>query len=68
MKHRLEYLDSIRGLAALLVVLHHAFEVFLKHNESAYPGLHQLFESVNLGIPSFKSACPRLTGYLNLYI
>ncbi len=49
MKHRLDYLDSIRGLAALLVVLHHAFEVFLKHNEDAYPGLYHLFETVNLG-------------------
>jgi peptidoglycan/LPS O-acetylase OafA/YrhL len=49
MKNRLDYLDSIRGLAALLVVVHHTFEAFLIQNEGAYPMLHHLFETINLG-------------------
>jgi peptidoglycan/LPS O-acetylase OafA/YrhL len=49
MQNRLDYLDSIRGLAALLVVIHHTFEAFLIQNGDAYPMLHHLFETINLG-------------------
>lgn len=49
MKFRLDYLDSIRGVAALLVVLHHTFEWFIKHFEINYPILVNLFETFNLG-------------------
>ncbi|WP_057832358.1 acyltransferase family protein [Colwellia sp. TT2012] len=49
MNNRLGYLDSIRGLAALLVVVHHTFEVFLKYNEGAYPILSGFNSTVDLG-------------------
>ena len=49
MNNRLDYLDSIRGVAALMVVVHHTFEAFLIQNEAAYPMLSHLFESINLG-------------------
>lgn len=49
MQNRLDYLDSIRGVAAMLVVIHHTFEAFLLQNEAAYPMLQHLFETINLG-------------------
>jgi len=49
MKARLDYLDSIRGVAALLVVFHHVFEWLIKRNEINYPTLVYISESVNLG-------------------
>lgn len=49
MKVRLDYLDSIRGVAALLVVFHHTFEVFLKQSETDYPVVADLLNSINLG-------------------
>lgn len=49
MKVRLDYLDSIRGVAALLVVLSHVFETFLFNNSSGYPVLGNLYENIELG-------------------
>jgi len=49
MTQRLEYLDSIRGIAALIVVFHHIFETFIKYNPDFYPVLVHLFETINLG-------------------
>ena len=49
MRNRLDYLDSIRGIAALIVVFHHVFGEFLRHNKFAYPLLDNLSNSVNLG-------------------
>lgn len=49
MNNRLDYLDSIRGVAALMVVIHHLFETYLKYNESQYPLIASLFETINLG-------------------
>ena len=49
MNKRLDYLDSIRGVAALLVVIHHIFEVFITHNAANYPLLEEIFNSINIG-------------------
>lgn len=49
MKNRLDYLDSIRGLAALLVVVSHIFETYIKHNPANYSKLVTLFELVEPG-------------------
>lgn len=49
MKIRLDYLDSIRGVAALLVVFQHICEVYIKYDPSAYPLIAYLFETINVG-------------------
>jgi len=49
MNKRLDYLDSIRGIAALIVVISHIFKRFVEHNDVNYPLLTFLFESLDLG-------------------
>ena len=51
MNKRLDYLDSIRGLAALLVVIGHFLDMYVKHNNSGitFPTIESIVYPFELG-------------------
>jgi peptidoglycan/LPS O-acetylase OafA/YrhL len=58
MKNRLDYLDSIRGLAALCVVIGHFLDMYVKHNYSGIQfsyieGVVEPFELGRVGVVIF---------------
>jgi peptidoglycan/LPS O-acetylase OafA/YrhL len=49
MKTRLDYLDSIRGFAALLVVFHHVFETYMDSMGGSYSLLESFYNVIDIG-------------------
>jgi peptidoglycan/LPS O-acetylase OafA/YrhL len=49
MKNRLDYLDSIRGFAALLVVFHHVFETYMDSMGGSYSLLESFYNVIDIG-------------------